>query len=156
MPNIATVPTSDAIPPLSDAKAFLGEYPTESITLSSRLHKVNPNTLKSSIRRDRIAKPNPSIAYGGQNKILSQYQELAVFKYVNDIYLAGFGATKPMVYGVICALKEAEQREAPSEQWFRGWLLKNKDTIKTTRTKVIPRSRVTAQDEKDIEAWFVE
>ena len=61
-----------------------------------------------------------------------------------------------MVYGVICALKEAEQREAPSEQWFQGWLLKNKDTIKTTRTKVIPRSRVTAQDEKDIEAWFVE
>ena len=75
---------------------------------------------------------------------------------MNDIYLAGFGATKLMVYGVICALKEAEQREAPSEQWFRGWLLKNKDTIKTTRTKVIPRSRVTAQDEKDIEAWFVE
>ena len=61
-----------------------------------------------------------------------------------------------MVYGVICALKEAEQQEALSEQQFQGWLLKNKDTIKTIRTKVISRSRVTAQDKKDIEAWFVE
>ncbi|KFZ19611.1 hypothetical protein V501_00618 [Pseudogymnoascus sp. VKM F-4519 (FW-2642)] len=97
---------------IAKAKTFLCENPIETIALSSRLYRVNENTLKSSIRNDR--KDEPRKPNGGQNKILTEYQELAVYKYVQDMYNAGFGATKEMTFAAICAMKEAEDREAPS------------------------------------------
>jgi hypothetical protein len=143
-------------PILKEAKAFLSENPTETIALSGRLHKVNESTLRSSIRRDKKARKEPRKSHGGHNRVLSQVQEEAIFRYIREMYYAGFGATKPMVLGVISAIRAVEGHPPPSRTWFRSWILSNKDTIRTIRTKVIQRSRITAQDEQDVSDWFVE
>jgi hypothetical protein len=150
MPNPTDEYNNEAV---SNAKAFLLDNPNESIALSSRLYKVNENTLRSSIRREKY---DDSRTHGGQNKILSEYQERAIYKYVQDMYNSGFGATKPMVFAAICTMKEAEGRALPSTRWFRSWLSQHQESIKTTKTKVLHRDRVTAQDEKEVEGWFAE
>ena len=39
--------------------------------------------------------------HGGQNKVLSEPQITVIYKYMEDSYLSGYGATKAMVFAAI-------------------------------------------------------
>lgn len=81
--------------------------------------------------------------HGGHNKILSQAQIDAIYKYVEESYLSGYGATKQMVWMAIGCLKAAECPAKPQPQTFIAGHL---DLFKTIKTRAIARARVTAAD----------
>jgi hypothetical protein len=144
---------SDSDNPLSQAKAFLEAYPTENPTTAARIYKVNASTLRSYRCRTKLpSKPRT----GGQNKVLSQVQIEAVYKYVEDSYAAGYGASKQMVFTAISHLKAAEipSKKAPSWRWFQTFMKDHSRLFRVIKTKAIARVRVTAHDITTVEDWF--
>jgi hypothetical protein len=88
---------------VANAIAFKHEHPDEKATTAARIHHVNATTLRSNLRREQI--PDKEVKHGGHNKMLSDAQVEAIYKYVEDLYLSGYGATKAMVYAAIGCLK---------------------------------------------------
>ena len=88
---------------VSDAKAFKPENPDEKAITAARIHHVKPTTLRSSLRREEIY--GKEVKHRGHNKMLSDAQVEAIYKYVKDSYLSGYSATKAMVYAAIGCLK---------------------------------------------------
>jgi hypothetical protein len=131
---------------MSDAMAFKHENPNEKATTAARIHHVNDNTIRSNLHRERI-RGGKEVKHGGQNKMLSDTQVEAIYKYVEDSYLSGYGATKAMVYAAMGCLKanEIPLKEPPS------WHL---DLFRTLKTKAIARVRVTAADVEEVKNWF--
>jgi hypothetical protein len=99
---------------ISNAKAFKHENPNEKAITAARIHHVKPTTLRSSLQREEIY--GTEVKHGGHNKILSDAQVDAIYKYVEDLYLSGYGATKAMVYAAIGCLKvnQLPLKEPPS------------------------------------------
>lgn len=80
--------------PMDLAIQFLRDNPTEKATTAARIHHVNVFLLRTNIRRNRNAELNTTITTtttinGGQNKILTEAQVKAVYKYVEDSYYGG-------------------------------------------------------------------
>ena len=100
---------------MSDAMAFKHENPNENAITAARIHHVNNNTIRSNLYRERI-RGGKEVKHGGQNKMLSDIQVEAIYKYVEDSYLSGYGATKAMVYAAMGCLKanEIPTKEPPS------------------------------------------
>jgi len=105
-------PTDEYKASLSNATAFKLEYPEEKATTAARIYNVNENTIRTFLHRER-QRDGPAVKRGGQNKILSDIQVEAIYKYVEDSYLSGYGATKAMVYTAVGCLK-ANQLPAKS------------------------------------------
>jgi hypothetical protein len=61
--------------------------------------------MKSRLRRERQCTSTPFKQYGGQNNVFSEVQVTAIYKYVEDSYLGGYGITKSMVFAAIGHLK---------------------------------------------------
>jgi hypothetical protein len=140
--------------PRDEALKFLSENPPEKPTTAARIFKVNASSLRTA--RQRAAKPES--IQGGHNKILSEAQIKAVYKYVEDSYHAGYGASKQMVFTAICHLRSAEipSKLPPSWRWFQGFMKAYPDLFRVIKTKAIARVRVTSHDISTVENWFSE
>ncbi|KFY32424.1 hypothetical protein V493_00216 [Pseudogymnoascus sp. VKM F-4281 (FW-2241)] len=78
--------------PLSDAREWLAENPSESIAVASRIFKVKVSTLRMSISRPQ------RLRRGGQNKILTTAQLEALKQWITQQYKLGLGATQQMTF----------------------------------------------------------
>jgi len=96
--------TSEYKAGVSNAVAFKHEYPNEKATTAARIHHVNTTTVRSSLRREQLHN-GKEVKHRGHNKVLSDIQVEAIYKYVEDSYLSGYSATKAMVYAAIGCLK---------------------------------------------------
>src|SRR5258706_2130021 len=96
---------SDCDPdPMGLAIRFLYENPDEKASTAARIYHVNESTLRTIIQRcDQTTN-----THGGHNKILNAVQLKAIYRYVEDSYYAGYGASKLMVRSAIAHLKETE------------------------------------------------
>jgi hypothetical protein len=139
---------------ISDAKAFKHENPNEKAITAARIHHVKPTTLRSSLQREEIY--GTEVKHGGHNKMLSDAQVDAIYKYVEDSYLSGYGATKAMVYAAIGCLKanQLPPKEPPSWRWFQIFMKEHPDLFHTLKTKAIARVRVSAADVEEVKNWF--
>ena len=114
-------PTDEYKASLSNAIAFKHEYPKEKSTAAARIYKVNDSTIRTNLHRARIRRSGIALVkHGGQNKMLSDVQVNAIYKYVEDLYLSGYRATKAIVFAAIRCLKanEIPPKEGPSWRWF--------------------------------------
>ena len=91
--------------------------------------------------------------HGGNNNILTEAQENAVFRYCLDQLEMGLGATPSIIYATICHLKQQEKKNPPSQVWFRQWLKKNPD-LHTIMSKPIAPVRVTTHSEEDLKTFL--
>ena len=89
---------------LSNATAFKHEYPKENATTAAWIYNVNDVTVQTTLQRER-QRSGVAVKHGGQNKILSDIQVEAIYKYVEDSYLSGYSATKAMVYAAVGCLR---------------------------------------------------
>jgi hypothetical protein len=153
MSNSSIATMSDEDNPLNQAKAFLDENPAENATTAARIYKVNAVTLRSYRRRSKA----PKRQLGGHNKVLSQVQIDAVYKYVEDSYIAGYGASKQMVFTAIAHLKAAEipSKKAPSWHWFQTFMKAHPELFRMLKTKAIARVQVMMHDITTVEDWFI-
>ena len=137
---------------VTNAVAFKHDHPDEKATTAARIHHVNPITVRSNLQREQL----PKVKHGGQNKMLSDTQVEAIYKYVEDSYLSGYGATKAMVYAAIGCLKanQLPAKEPPSWRWFQIFMKEHPDLFRTLKTKAIARVRVTAADVEEVKDWF--
>ena len=94
--------------------------------------------------------------HGGHNKILSEAQIEALYKYVDDSYLSRYGATKAMVYAAVGCLKanEIPTKNPPTWRWFQTFIKDHPELFRTLKTKAIARVRVTAADVEEVKDWF--
>ena len=88
--------------------------------------------------------------------MLSDTQVQAIYQYVEDSYLSGYGATKAMVYTAIGCLKanQLPAKEPPSWRWFQIFMKEHSNLFQTLKTKAIAQVRVTAADVKEVKDWF--
>lgn len=140
---------------LSNATAFKHEYPEETATTAARIYDVNDVTVRTTLRRER-QRGGTAVKHGGQNKILSDIQVEAIYKYVEDSYLSGYGATKAMVYAAVGCLRANQvlTKEPPSWRWFQIFIKNHPDLFRTLQTKAIARVRVSAADVEEVRDWF--
>jgi hypothetical protein len=132
---------------VSNAIAFKHEHPDEKATTAARIYQVNDSTLRTNLQREQI-RNRVEAKHGGHNKMLSDTQVQAIYQYVEDSYLSGYGATKAMVYAAIGCLKanQLPAKEPPSWRWFQIFMKEHPDLFRTLKTKAIARVRVTAAD----------
>jgi hypothetical protein len=99
---------------VSNAIAFKHEHPDEKATTAARIHYANAITIPSNLRREQIY--SKEVKHKGHNKMLSDTQVEAIYKYVEGSYLSGYSATKAMVFAGIGCLKanQLPAKEPPS------------------------------------------
>ena len=88
--------------------------------------------------------------------MLSDVQVEAIYQYVEDSYLSGYGATKAMVYAAIGCLKanQLPAKKPPSQHWFQIFMSKHPQLFRTLKTKAIARVCVTAADVEEVKDQF--
>ena len=106
-------PTNEYKEAIANTIAFKYDNPSKKQATSARIYYVNPNTMKSKLRREQQCTSAPLKQYGGQNRIFSEAQVMAIYKYVEDSYLSGYGATKSMVFAAIGHLKASQIQPQP-------------------------------------------
>jgi hypothetical protein len=118
---------------LANAVAFKHENSEEKAASAARIYHVNKNTLRSTLHRERKRQDKPATSYGGHNKVLSEVQIHAIYKYVEDLYLSGYGATKAMVFATVSCLKanEVVPKLLLTMQWFWDFISKHPNLFKT-------------------------
>jgi len=99
------IPSNEYQEALSNATAFKQENPEEKTTAAAQIYQVNDSTVRTVLLRERQRQAKPATSHGGYNKILSEVQVEAIYKYVEDSYLSRYGATKSMVYAVVGCLR---------------------------------------------------
>jgi hypothetical protein len=117
------------------ALEFLRDNPSEKMTAAARIYKVNVNSLRSIISRAQKSKTT----HGGHNRILSEIQIKAIYKYVEDSYYSGYGASRSMVFKAISHLRATEipAKEPPSWRWFETFIKANPEIFRVVKTKAI-------------------
>jgi hypothetical protein len=140
---------------IRNALAFKAEQPTEKASTCARIYHVNETSVRTALHRQRKLNGAP-VQNGGQNKILSESQIEAIYKFTEDMYLSGLGATKSMVFAAIVHLRQAEDppKKEPSRRWFQAFLKGHPDLFQTIKTKPIAIDRVSAQDNDIVCDWF--
>ena len=137
---------------IAKATAFKHEYPTEKQITGARIYHVNPKTVDTILRRERKRRDAPTKQRGGHNKMLSGSQVTAIYKYVEDSYLGGYGATKAMVFAAISHLKanQIPPQKAPSWRWFQTFIKAHPNLFRTLKTKPIAQVRISIADIKEV------
>jgi hypothetical protein len=140
---------------LSNAIAFKLEHLEENATTAARIYSVNDVTVRTALRRNR-ERDGEATKHGGHNKVLSEVQVEAIYKYVEDLYLSGYGATKAMVYAAVGCLKANQvlAKSPPTWRWFQEFMKNHLDLFRTLQTKAIARVRVSAADVEEVKDWF--
>jgi hypothetical protein len=139
--------------PLSNAREWLAENPSESRRVASRIFQVPESTLRGSIKR-RIQNPNPQQSKGGKNRVLSTIQTEALKKWILEQYYLGLGANRGMVLAAICQLRSPLPE--PSQSWLTKYIRNELKDFHFITTKPIAQQRTKAQDESKIVKWFEE
>jgi hypothetical protein len=141
---------------LSNAIAFKHEHPEETATTAAQIYHVNDETVQTTLLQEKKQRKGPAPKHRGHNKILSKVQVKAIYKYVEDLYLSRYGATKAMVFATVSCLKAHEllPKMTPSYRWFQGFMKDYPELFKTLKTKPIALVRVTAADYKEVKDWF--
>jgi hypothetical protein len=139
---------------LQKAIQFKLENPTEHATTCARVFHVEPDSLRVALRR-KARQPARAKLVGGNNKILSDEQSVAVRQYIEEQLEEGkLGATKRITFALICQLKDQENKPRPSWRWFQTWLKAN-PAIHTIKAKPMASARLNIHDEETVEQWFV-
>jgi hypothetical protein len=148
-------PTDPYKASLSNATAFKHENPEEKSITAARIYSVNDSTVRTILHRER-QHGGAAIKHGGHNKILSDIQVEAIYKYVEDSYLSGYGATKAMVYAAVGCLRanQVPMKDPPTWRWFQGFMKDHPNLFRTLQTKAIARVRVSAADVEEVKDWF--
>jgi hypothetical protein len=148
-------PTDEYKASLSNAIAFKHEYPEERSTAAARIYNVNDNTVWTILHRER-QRSRAAVKHGGHNKVLLEVQVEAIYKYVEDSYLSGYGATKAMVYAAVGCLRANQvlAKSPPTWRWFQEFIKNHPDLFRTLQTKPIARVRVSAADLEEVKDWF--
>ncbi|KAG4439985.1 hypothetical protein IFR05_004559, partial [Cadophora sp. M221] len=114
---------SDYDKAFGEAQAWAIENPDELPSFAARIYFVKEDALRQSISRSKRKKDrNPQglqNQHGGNNKILTKWQEEAIRQYCYQQWEAGMGATYDMDLGTITYLRqevenEDEQLELPN------------------------------------------
>jgi hypothetical protein len=140
---------------LQNALAFKAENPDEKASTAARIYREKESTVRKALQRQRDRK-GALVQHGGHTKILSDTQLEAILKYIEDMYLAGIGATKEMIFQAIIHLRASQNppKKPPSKRWFQTFLKEHPDLIRTVKTKPIAIVRISAQDVDTVESWF--
>jgi hypothetical protein len=127
------MPSDEYREALSNATAFKLDNPEEKSTAAAQIYQVNDSSVRTALLRERERHTKPATSHGGHNKILSEVQISAIYKYVEDSYLSGYEATKAMVFAAISCLKANEvlPKPPPSLRWFQEFMSKHEDLFKT-------------------------
>jgi hypothetical protein len=146
------MPTNECADALANAIAFKHENTKEKTACAACIYHVNENTLRSTLHQERKRQDKPATSHRGHNKVLSEVQVHAIYKYIKDSYLSGYGATKAMVFAVIGCLKANKVVPKPplSMRWFRDFMSKYLHFFKTLQTKPIARVHVSTADVKEV------
>ena len=137
---------------------WLEDEPGEKASTAAILFQVNPASIRMRQYRKRHQERNSRGTYnhhGGNNVILTEAQEVGIFRFCLEPLEAGLGATFSIIYAAICHLRQQEKQNPPSLVWFRQWLKKN-PTLHTIKTKPIAHVRLTIHSEADLKAFFIE
>ncbi|KFY45855.1 hypothetical protein V494_00721 [Pseudogymnoascus sp. VKM F-4513 (FW-928)] len=134
--------------PLSNARQWLAENPTESVAATARLFGVPKSTLQSSITRLR----QPRRQQGGHNKLLTPAQLEALKGWIIQQYELGLGATWQMTLAAICHLRKP--LPAPSQSWLTKLIKHELHDFHFITTKPLAQQRARAQDEATVLDWF--
>ena len=143
---------------LDRAMEWLEEEPAELASTAAKMFNVNASSIQMRQLRQRNQERNSRGTYnqhGGNNIILTEAQEQAVFRFCHDQVEMGLGATPSIIYAAICYLRQQEQRNPPSLSWFRQWLKKN-PSLHTIKAKPIARVRITSHTETDLKNFFLD
>ncbi len=89
---------------VSNAVAFKHENPDKKATTAAWIHHVNAITVWLHLQREERYS-GKEVKHGGHNKMLLDAQVEAIYQYVEDSYLNGYGTTKAMVYAAFRCLK---------------------------------------------------
>jgi hypothetical protein len=130
----------------SNVIAFKHEHPEEIATTAARIYHVNDETIQTTLLQE---KQREGLAqHRGHNKILSEVQVEAIYKYIEDLYLSGYSATKAIAFTVVGCLKayKLPPKKAPCYRWFQGFIKDYPNLFKTLKTKPIALIYVTAAD----------
>jgi hypothetical protein len=137
--------SAEAKAKLLEAKQWLQENPEESITTASRIFKLPPTTLSSSIKRK-------SRRNGGNNRILTSGQEKSIHQFIESYLDHGLLPTKGILQAVISRLRQLENKKPPSNSWFQKWW--KTQPLHKIKTKPIAHERIAAQDKDEVVSWF--
>ena len=102
------MPSDEYREALSNAIAFKQKNPKEKTIAAARIYQVNDSSVRTTLHRERARQTKPATSYRGHNKVLSEVQVAAIYKYVEDSYLSRYSATKAMVFAAIGCLKANE------------------------------------------------
>jgi len=91
------MPSDEYREALSNATAFKQENPEEKTTAAARIYQVNDSSIRTVLLRERERQTKPATSHGGHNKILSEVQVAAIYKY-------GKGLTYHPTYAVMTNL----------------------------------------------------
>jgi len=92
--------------------------------------------------------------HDGNNIILTEVQELVVYRFCYEQWEMGIAATQAIISAAISHLRQAEQRDPPSQVWLQKWRKKN-PSRHTIKTKPIGRARIMTHKEEDLNTFFV-
>jgi hypothetical protein len=141
---------------LLNATAFKQANPEEKTTAAAQIYKVNDSSVRTALLQERERQTKPAMSHRGHNKILLEVQVAAIYKYVEDLYLSGYNATKAMVFAAVGCLKANEVVPKPplTMQWFWSFIDKHPKLFKTLQTKPIAQVRISAADVEEVRDWF--
>jgi hypothetical protein len=77
-------PTDEYKASLSNATAFKLENPEEKATAAARIYNVNNNSVWTNLYREQ-QRDGAAVKHRGHNKILSEVQVKAIYKYIEDL-----------------------------------------------------------------------
>ena len=117
---------------------------------AARIYNLSGSILRSLISRSQNAK------YGGQNKILQEYQKNAIHQFIQSLLASHIQPTYQLIFNAICNLKRAQDPDfkSPSLSWFRKWWKQN--DLHKIKAKPLAVIHLTAQQEQEIVQWFKE
>ena len=95
------------------------EGSTEHLVTAARIFKVDEDAIRKALKHKEEKNRNNHgffNTHGGNNRILTESQEEAIFSYCFDQWEMGLGATKRMIFSVITFIRTHEElpKEAPS------------------------------------------
>jgi len=124
---------------------------------AAKMFDVNAVSIRSRQLRQRKQVRNTGGTFnrhGGNNIILTEAQEVAVYRFCHEQWEMGIAATLAIIFAVISHPRQAGQRNPPSQVWFQQWLKKN-PSLHTIKTKPIARARIMTHTEEDLKTFFV-
>jgi hypothetical protein len=92
----------------NNARLWALENVQESVKTAARVYHVKEKAIEISVYRSKVRKRNNQGLFnrhGGNNKILNDAQEEAIYQYCYDQWEQGLGATHKMVFGAITHLR---------------------------------------------------